>query len=196
LTRAFGSPRRLLGFYNGVKDHRRSSSMVMVWYASCMAPSASSRFPLPVSAPPFVSFRFVALHGCSVCSPSSDTLNTTLVMQPQVPLLSTEATTAHTTPTHIAPTTIHHLGNLTSHSTPTNLPTMNHHPSHLTSWYYPPLHLDVRVGIDAWDSHPSPFARWACVWRPTLRLGEPNARALLRPDLGNEPVACLAPSGC
>ena len=76
-----GVPRLLLGFYNsdnttvGLLPWRRrfqptavtgtlplghcgTSSMVMVWYALCMASSASSRFLLPVSAPSFVSFRF------------------------------------------------------------------------------------------------------------------------------------------
>jgi hypothetical protein len=42
------------------QGHCGTSSMVMVWYASCMASSASSRFLLPVSAPSFVSFRFVS----------------------------------------------------------------------------------------------------------------------------------------
>jgi hypothetical protein len=55
------------------QGHCGTSSMVMVWYALCMASSASSRFLLPVSAPSFVSFRFGSLRGCSVCSSSSDT---------------------------------------------------------------------------------------------------------------------------
>jgi hypothetical protein len=73
VSRAFRESKTAARLLQQRQDHCGTSSMVMVWYASCMAPSASSRFPLPVSAPSFVSFRFVALHGCSVCSPSSDT---------------------------------------------------------------------------------------------------------------------------
>ena len=73
LFRAFRESKTAARLLQQRQGHCGTSSMVMVWYASCMASSASSRFPLPVSAPSFVSFRFVSLHGCSACSSSSDT---------------------------------------------------------------------------------------------------------------------------
>ena len=67
--RAFRESKTAARLLQQRQGHCGTSSMVMVWYTSCMASSASSRFLLPVSAPSFVSFRF----GCSVCSSSSDT---------------------------------------------------------------------------------------------------------------------------